>query len=100
MDKFKSHYSLHKIKQFIKEGSYKITVSARRTAFEDLSLLESGIIDVILSLEISDLYKSMTSYNDNTLWHDVYHKKVANKTVYIKLQIFNDNSIIISFKEK
>jgi motility quorum-sensing regulator/GCU-specific mRNA interferase toxin len=100
MDKFKAHYSLLKIKQFIKAGNYRITSSARKTAIEDFSLLENGIIDVILSIEISDLYKSMTSYNDSTLWHDVYHKKILNKTAYIKLQIVDNDSIIISFKEK
>jgi motility quorum-sensing regulator / GCU-specific mRNA interferase toxin len=100
MDKFKAHYSLLKIKQFIKADNYRFTAIARKTALEDFSLLENGIIDVILSLEVSDLYKSMTTYNDSTLWHDVYHKKILSKTAYIKLQIFDDNSIIISFKEK
>ena len=100
MDKFKAHYSLLKIKQLAKAGNYKITASARKTAFDDFSLIENEIIDVILSLEITDLYKSMTSYNDSTLWHDVYHKRIMNTTAYIKLQILDETSIIISFKEK
>jgi motility quorum-sensing regulator/GCU-specific mRNA interferase toxin len=100
MDKFKAHYSLLKIKQLAKAENYKITATARKTAFEDFSLLENEIIDVILSLEITDLYKSMTSHNDSTLWHDVYLKRIMNTTAYIKLQILDENSIIISFKEK
>jgi hypothetical protein len=46
-------------------------------------MLENGIIDVILSLEMTDFYKSMTSYRDSKLWHDVYHKSVLNKKAYI-----------------
>jgi len=100
MEKLKAHYPLLKIRQLIKAGNYRITASARKTAFEDFDLTEGGIIRAVLSLTISDLYKSMTTLHDQALWQDVYHKRIINKMAYIKLQIFEDDSIVISFKER
>lgn len=100
MNILKSHYSLQRIKHLINAGNYRITASARKSAFEDFNMLEDEIIDLILTLEVSNLYKTMPSHHDPDLWQDVYHRRINDKIAYIKLQIKLDNSIIISFKEK
>ena len=100
MNKFKAHYSLIRVKALVKEGRYRITASAMKSAFEDFSLISEGLAEWVLKLETSDLYKSMTSHFDATLWQDVYHKKIITRTAEIKLQILDDETVIISFKEK
>ncbi|HOD16803.1 MAG TPA: type II toxin-antitoxin system MqsR family toxin [Spirochaetota bacterium] len=100
MDKFKAHYSLLRVKTLVKEGRYRITATAIKSAFEDFSLLSEELAEWVLRLEASDLYKSMTSRFDTTLWQDVYHKKIITRIAYIKLQILDDETVIISFKEK
>lgn len=100
MDKFKAHYSLFRVKALIKEGRYRITATAIKSAFEDFSLLSEELAEWVLRLGASDLYKSMTSHFDATLWQDVYHKRIIAKIAYIKLQILDDETVIISFKEK
>lgn len=71
-----------------------------KSVFEDFSLIPEELANWVLRLETSDLYKSMTSRFDSTLWQDVYHKKIITKVAYIKLQILDDETVIISFKEK
>ena len=57
------------------------------------------VLSVVSSLTIRDLYKSMTSHADHTVWHDVYHADTARGVVYLKLTVL-ENLLIVSFKEK
>jgi len=57
------------------------------------------MLDVVSNLENRNLYKSMTSHADHTVWHDVYHADTHHGVVYLKLTIV-ENLLIISFKEK
>ena len=98
MQKRVSHYNLESIKELIGASQYFITQSARQGYFE-LGFSDDKVIEIIMSLINKDLYKSMTTYTDNKIWQDVYHKTVDNIDLYIKLQI-SDKAIIISFKEK
>ena len=50
-------------------------------------------------MENRNLYKSMTSHADHTVWHDVYHADTQRGVVYLKLTIV-ENLLIISFKEQ
>lgn len=100
MEKHKAHYPLTRVKVLIKEGRYRITATARRTAFEDFLLSGEGIVGCVEGLDAGSFYKSMTTRFDSTLWQDVYHAAIGNKTAYMKLQILDDETVIISFKEK
>ena len=101
MEKRKSHYNLEEVKSFIRQGNCQITKVASRNAEKDFSLLPDEIIEIINTLENIDLYKSMTVNENNKLWQDVYHKIIINKgTAYIKLQILDNESVIIQFKRK
>lgn len=86
------------MKELIEEGNVFSTQTALETAaalkysFEDM-------VNVIRDLEISDLYKSMTTHADNTVWQDVYHfPATGNLDIYLKLTV-TDNVLIVSFKE-
>ncbi len=98
MEKKKAHYSLQSIKDLINECQYFITRSAR-VDYINLGLEDDEVIEIIMSLNNQDLYKSMTSYNNNKIWQDVYHKTIENLELYIKLQITSE-AIVISFKER
>jgi motility quorum-sensing regulator / GCU-specific mRNA interferase toxin len=100
MEKHKAHYSLSRVKVLIIEGRYRFTKTAIKTGFEDFNLTLEEMKEEVLLLETAYFYKSMTSHNDATLWQDVYHKILGNRKAYIKLQILDDESVIISFKEK
>jgi motility quorum-sensing regulator / GCU-specific mRNA interferase toxin len=100
MEKLRPHYPLSRIKSLIIRGSYKITVTAVKCAYEDFLMTEEGILNKIINLEMSNFYKSMTSKYDTALWHDVYHVSISKRIAYIKVQIFDEVSVIISFKEK
>ena len=98
MQKRVSHYNLDFIKELISANQYFITQSARQGYFS-LGFGDDKVIEIIMSLKNIDLYKSMTTYQNNKIWQDVYHKNVNNIELYIKLQI-TDKAIVISFKER
>jgi motility quorum-sensing regulator/GCU-specific mRNA interferase toxin len=98
MQKRVAHYSLQSIKDLISQSQYFITRTAR-VDYINLGLDDEEVIEIIMSLVNKDLYKSMTSYNDNKIWQDVYYKNVDNLELYIKLQI-TGKAIVISFKEQ
>ena len=98
MQKRMSHYNLDSIKELIGNNQYFITQSARQ-GYVELGFDDDEVIAIIMSLINKDLYKSMTTYNDNKIWQDVYHKTIDDIDLYIKLQI-SDKAIVISFKER
>lgn len=101
LDKKVPHYSLLKIKKLIEVKKYRFTFSSRKTITEDFNITTEEALSAILKLTAKQLYKSMQSIEDASLWQDVYHKTIGDKTAYIKLQISkDDNAIIISFKKK
>lgn len=53
---------------------------------------------VVLLLDQSHFYKSMTAYHDETIWHDVYRTRFDERHIYLKL-IVKDDVLIVSFKE-
>jgi len=40
----------------------------------------------------------MTTYRDATLWQDVYRPIIGIKPAYVKIQIVDDTTVVISFK--
>lgn len=98
MEKKIAHYHLNEIKELIAKNKYVVTLSARQS-YTALGLDDHEVLSVIDNLESKDLYKSMTSYQNHQIWHDVYHSSYNGIELYIKLQVRED-VIIISFKER
>ncbi len=100
MEKRKPHYGLAQVKELIRDGSYRATRTALLSAARDFGFIEaSQLAGCVLQLESGDFYKSMTTQYDSTLWQDVYHTLVRDRRAYVKVQIMDDNTVIISFKD-
>lgn len=101
MEKRAPHYSLTEIKAIVVErGALAFT----RTAIDNghaMGLSIQEMTEVVCSMTRSDFYKSMTTYHDHTLWHDVYHVVTpVNKIAYIKVTNPLGSRPVIQFKEK
>lgn len=94
------HYNLEEIKLLIAKRQYIIRKIAIDNAQCDFDFRPKDIIENILNLQNNNFYKSMTSEYDNKIWQDVYHLLIDNEEAYIKLQIIDENSVIIQFKRK
>ena len=102
MDKRKPTYQLTEVKQLVSEGQFKLTMSARETAYS-LGFTKKVVRGTLLALEPKNFYKSTTEYVNHTAWQDVYRKTVDDKDLYIKLKITHINGkilLILSFKER
>lgn len=100
MEKKKRHYSLSLIKEFIRNGNWQATRTAQNNAREQFDFVKKDIEHVVLNLEKSDFYKSMTSYDDSTLWQDVYRPFIGDTQAYIKLSIIDERTLLVQFKRK
>ncbi len=98
MEKRRVHYPLTKVKQLIKDGRVAFSFTAV-TGGAAMGFNTHEMLDVLSTLTNRNLYKSMTSYADHTVWHDVYHADTWRGRVYLKLTIAG-RLLVISFKEK
>ena len=99
MEKNTPHKKLSVIKALVVAGDVRATASAflgaRALGIHDLAAMCS----VVLTLNSTDFYKSMTTHSDHRIWQDVYRTTIANGAdVYIKLTVMDD-VLIVSFKE-
>lgn len=101
MEKGTPHTRLHIVKQMVTDGKIKITSSAIAGAIELGFAVPpfDEMCTVILSLTMTDFFKSMTAYADHTIWHGVYRPLWNGQRIYLKLIVSND-VLIVSFKER
>lgn len=97
MEKRTPHCKLHIVKDLIKAGKVRITMSALAGAAH-LGLDFNEVIGVAMALTLEDFYKSMTTHANHKIWQDVYHPMTKAGEVYLKLMVMDD-VLIISFKE-
>lgn len=99
MEKRTAHYDL---------AAIVLVVRARRAAAFTKTAIDGGramgltiseMIDVICSLTRKDLYKSMTTYADSSVWQDVYHADTPAGMAYVKVTLRADGAPVIQFKE-
>lgn len=99
MEKPSPHYRLPVIKTLVAANKVRATFSAFKCAKEVGVRDLHDMCDVVLSLNASVFYKSMTAYTNHRLWQDVYHgKTITGIPLYIKLTVV-ENVLIVSFKE-
>jgi motility quorum-sensing regulator/GCU-specific mRNA interferase toxin len=102
MEKHKPHYSLSEIQTVVANpGSRPFTATALRGGLA-LGLTEAEMRHVVLVLNRSNFYKSMTTLADHKNWQDVYHGTTQDGVaVYIKITWHSDDRPpVIQFKEK
>ena len=60
---------------------------------------DEAMVARVLRLASREFYKSMTTYGNSRIWHDVYRTNDGELGLYIKLQKSLDGKgVIISFK--
>lgn len=102
MEKRKPHYILEKVQRVVEDSNSRpFTITSLRGGLA-LGLTEPVMRKVVLALQRSDFYKSMTTHRDHKLWQDVYHGMTPDGVpVYIKITDFNDDRPpVIQFKAK
>jgi len=100
VEKKKAHYDLLKVQHLIAEGKYEATKTALRSAANDFGLTKEWELGAcVQNLSAKHFYKSMTTRIDSRVWQDVYRMTVKGADAYIKVQILNDGTVIISFKK-
>lgn len=99
MEKRTPHYPLARVKALVAQGAYHVTASALRAAAQDFALIESRqVAGEIQRLDGKSFYKSMTTRHDSKLWQDVYRPTVSGVPAYVKVQIVDEATVVISFK--
>ena len=96
MEKNKPSCPLVKVKELIKSGKFRITLSAAVSG-RALGFTRKDIIEEILKLELSEFYKSMTAYKDHKIWQDVYRHNSKIGMLYVKITAIDD-VLVVSFK--
>ena len=85
---------------FASEALLHATITALSTAAR-LGFERPDIVDTIQLLRPSHFYKSMTSFADHRIWHDVYHFPSPIGVLYIKFTADAVTEfVLLSFKEK
>ena len=97
MEKHTPHCRLPVIRALIEAGKVKTTASALADA-ASLNIDLEGMISIVKTLTTADFYKSMTTYNNNLVWQDVYRPRTLSGRLYVKLTVIDD-VVIVSFKE-
>jgi len=99
MEKRTPHHSLARMQELIRQGSWRVTMQASKTAIQDFNIKsEEELAPWILAIRRGNFYKSMTTFADARIWQDVYHAQVRGCPAYIKLQLADDKTVVISFK--
>ena len=103
MEKRRPAYDLKSIKNAF---SHRKSLGLATTATAFRGAQEAGIsrvdmIEIIQALDVSDFYKSVTSYADSHIWQDVYHARFRDTQLYIKFMAQpNGQYLLLSFKER
>lgn len=97
MEKHTPHCRLTIVQDLVANGQVRVTHSARIGATA-LGLDVLDMLAVVMALTPADFYKSMTTYDDHTIWQDVYRPQTKAGDVYLKLTVMED-VLIVSFKE-
>jgi hypothetical protein len=95
-------YDLQQVQWLVGQGNLTCFVSeAALLGGGALSIDYDGIVAIVLSLAEEDFYKTMEAERCPGLWQDVYHRRVVEVELYIKLQIDHlGRAVVIQFKER
>lgn len=100
MEKRKPHYRLADIQAMVGDLERKVFTRTAIVGGRDMGLEECQMRDVVCNLTNKNLFKSMTTNFDSTIWQDVYHAMTpVGLRAYIKVTGFTDGRPpVIQFK--
>jgi motility quorum-sensing regulator / GCU-specific mRNA interferase toxin len=97
VEKRTPHCKLSFVKTLAASGKIRTTQQARQGA-GNLGMTFSDMVHVVMCLQPTDFYKSMTTNLDSKIWQDVYRPSTQAGLIYLKLTVMED-VLIVSFKE-
>jgi motility quorum-sensing regulator/GCU-specific mRNA interferase toxin len=101
MEKRKPHYALSEVQRVVEARGINAFTAAALNGARALGLSYEQAVGVVLGLKQKDLYKSMTTEGDHTIWQDVYHAMLKTGSLaYIKVTLRDNGTVVIQFKEK
>lgn len=100
MEKLKPHYPLPGIQAMVADPSRKVFTATALDGGQTMGLEEIQMREVVCKLTTRNLFKSMTTHFDHTVWQDVYHATTpVGVTAYIKITGYTDGRPpVIQFK--
>ena len=99
MEKRKARYDLAAVIAVVLERKAAAFTKSAIDGGRSMGLTTAEMINVVCALKSHHLFKSMTTYNDSTVWQDVYHADTPAGKAYIKLTLRADGAPVIQFKE-
>lgn len=102
MEKRKPHYRLADIQAMVADPTHRVFTETALDGGIAMGLEESEMRDVVCKLSARNLYKSMTTIRDHSVWQDVYHAMTpVGVMAYIKITGYTDGRPpVIQFKRK
>lgn len=99
MEKRKPHYRLSDIQKLVADPSSRPFTATALDGGLEMGLSECEMRAVVCKLTMRDLYKSMTTNRDHTVWQDVYHAATWAGMAYVKVTGYmDDRPPVIQFK--
>jgi motility quorum-sensing regulator / GCU-specific mRNA interferase toxin len=100
MEKRIAHYPLDAVKAIVAQRGVDAFTKLALLGIDSMGLSQTEGLRVVLKLQASMFYKSMTTHADHRVWQDVYHAPCPNaKVAYIKVTV-HMGATVIQFKEK
>lgn len=103
----RAHYNLEEIQSLLQNKATRIiTRLTKKMAFNLGYKDEDAIVKRVRELKRNEIFKTMTSDYDHTIWQDVYNTIDTTEDgqtviLYIKIQKSKDGlGVVIDFKEK
>lgn len=95
-------YDLQQVQWLVGQGPTTCRVTgAALYGGEAVGMDRSAVVATVLSLEPSDFHKTMEADLCPGLWQDVYHHRVNELELYIKLQVDQSGrAVVIQFKQR
>lgn len=94
------HHDLANVTALVASLGYAAFTLVALDGGRAMGLDANDMLMVVASLDRNCFYKSMTSYGNDQVWQDVYHRRVPNNRIaYIKL-ILRPAKPVLQFKER
>ena len=100
MEKRVAHYDLAHVQSIVTKRGVDTFTRTALMGMDAMALTQAEGLQVVLTLQRSMLFKSMTTHSDHQVWQDVYHAPCPNgKMAYVKVTI-QVGAVVIQFKER
>ncbi|HLA36561.1 MAG TPA: type II toxin-antitoxin system MqsR family toxin [Rhodocyclaceae bacterium] len=100
MEKKKPHYDLAEVKRLVAISGISAFTQTAQDGVARLGLLPAEAVQLVLSIERRNFFKSMTTHARHDVWQDVYHLATRVGVLYVKVTVLPGTRVVIQFKER